>query len=533
MNRKTLVLPAVVGLLAPALAACGASGDGSDGNAAIVVGTTDQFVASKDSPAPLDPAIGYEAGVWNVLRQTVQTLMHVPRGGGEPVPEAAESCAFTDTQNESYRCKLRGGLKFADGTAITADDVKYSIDRVIRIDADNGPVALLANIDTVETRGEREVVFHLRTPDATFPYKLATPVAGIVPRSKYEAKSARAGFQVDGSGPYTMKPEVEHNKVVKVLFTRNPLYKGDLKVRNEKVELDVFPGPEAMGKALDDKKIDMMTRTMSPEQSRQMLEKPEDGIKLTEMPGLAIHFLGFNTNDPAVKNKAVRQAMAQIIDRGEIAGKVYGTTAEPLYSLIPSGITAHANSFYDKYREPSAAKAAAILDDAGVDTPVKLTLHYPSDRVGAGSAAEFGTLKKQFNDTGLFDVTVEGTPWAKYRPAQLRGDYAVYGMGWFPDFPDPDNFVAPFLDRNNFLNSPYTLTPAQKTLIPQSRRESDRSAATKTFRQLQDIIATDVPLLPIWQGKQYAASREGLTGVEWAVNSSADLHLWELGKGTG
>src|SRR6478752_5543631 len=98
MNRKTLVLPAVVGLLAPVLAACGASGDGSDGNAAIVVGTTDKFVASKDNPAPLDPAIGYEAGVWNVLRQTVQTLVHVPRGGGEPVPEAAESCTFTETQ---------------------------------------------------------------------------------------------------------------------------------------------------------------------------------------------------------------------------------------------------------------------------------------------------------------------------------------------------------------------------------------------------------------------------------------------------
>ncbi|MFF8914586.1 ABC transporter substrate-binding protein [Streptomyces sp. NPDC015032] len=532
MNRKTLVLPAVVGLLAPVLAACGASGDGGDGRDAIVVGTTDQFVASKEGPAPLDPAIGYETGVWNVLRQTVQTLMHLPRGGGEPVPEAAESCTFTDTQNESYRCKLRGGLKFSDGTAISADDVKYSIDRVIRIAADNGPVALLANIDTVETRGDREVVFHLRTPDATFPYKLATPVAGIVPRSKYDAKSARTGFQVDGSGPYTMKPEVEHNEVVKFVFTRNPLYKGDLKVQNKKVELDVFSDPAAMDKAFDDKKIDMMARTMSPEKSRQMLENPRDDIKLTETPGLAIHFLGFNTNDPAVKNKAVRQAMAQIIDRGEIAGKVYGTTAEPLYSLIPSGITAHSNSFYDKYGDPSTAKAAKILDAAGVDTPVKLTLHYPSDRAGAGNAAEFGTLKKQFDDTGLFDVTVQGTPWAEYRPAQLRGDYAVYGMGWFPDFPDPDNFVAPFLDKNNFLNSPYKSALAQKTLIPQSRRESDRSAATETFRQLQDIIAADVPLLPIWQGKQYAASREGITGVEWAVSSSADLHLWELGNGT-
>ncbi|MFJ2586329.1 ABC transporter substrate-binding protein [Streptomyces sp. NPDC087538] len=530
MNRRTLVLPAVVGLLAPVLAACGASGDGGDGKGAVVVGATDQLVASKDNPAPLDPAIGYEAGVWNVLRQTVQTLMHVPRGGGLPVPEAAEGCAFTDTQNESYRCKLRSGLEFADGKPVTADDVKYSMDRVIGIHAANGPVALLDNIDTIETKGEREVVFHLRTPDATFPYKLSTPVAGIVPRSAYPAKSARTGFRVDGSGPYTMKAETRHDKVVKIHFTRNPRYKGDLKVRNDKVELDLFPDAAAMGKAFDSKKIDMMARTMTPAQAKQLLEKPESGVDLTEMPSLAIRCLGFDTKDPAVKDKAVRQAMAQVIDRGEIAGKVYGTTAEPLYSLIPSSIAGHTNSFYNKYGEPSTAKAAAILRSAGIRTPVKLTLHYTTDHFGVGTAAEFQALKKQFNDTGLFDVTVKGTPWEKFRPAQVRGDYAVYGMGWFPDFPDPDNFTAPFLDRNNFLNSPYKSALAQKTLIPQSRRETDRSAATKTFQQLQDVVATDVPVLPIWQGKQYVASREGLTGVEWALNASADLQLWELAE---
>lgn len=532
MNRKTLVLPAVVGLLAPVLAACGASDGGSDGDGAIVVGTTDQFVASKDTPAPLDPAIGYEAGVWNVLRQTVQTLMHVPRGGGEPVPEAAESCAFTDTANESYRCKLRSGLEFADGSKVTAEDVKYSIDRVIRIKSTNGPVALLNNIDTVETMGDREVVFHLRASDATFPYKLATPPAGIIQPQKYAANSARSGFQVDGSGPYTMKPEVKNDQVVKVVFTRNPNYKGDLKVKNDKVELDLFPDATAMGKALDDKKIDMMTRTMSPKQSQQMLESPKDGIKLTEMPGLAISYLGFDTNDPAVKNKAVRTAMAQIIDRGQIASEVYGTTAEPLYSLIPSGIAGHTNSFFNKYGEPSTAKATETLKAAGIHTPVKFTLHYTTDHYGEATATEFKTLQKQLNATGLFDVTVKGTPWAKYRPAELRGEYAVYGMGWFPDFPDPDNYTAPFLDKNNFLNSPYKSTVAQKTLIPQSRREADRTVAAGTFKQLQDIVAEDIPVLPVWQGKQYVASLEGLTGVEWAVNSSADLQLWELGRGT-
>ncbi|WP_309049691.1 ABC transporter substrate-binding protein, partial [Streptomyces sp.] len=173
MNRKTLVMPAVAGLLAPLLAACGASEE----SRAIVVGTTDQFTATEDAPAPLDPAFAYDTGAWNILRQTVQTLLHVPRGGGEPVPEAARSCGFTDKASESYRCTLRPGLTFADGTPVTAEDVKYSVERVLKIKSDNGTAALLSNIDTVETKGD-EIVFHLKTPDATFPYKLSTPVAG-------------------------------------------------------------------------------------------------------------------------------------------------------------------------------------------------------------------------------------------------------------------------------------------------------------------------------------------------------------------
>ncbi|MYX12720.1 peptide-binding protein [Streptomyces sp. SID8374] len=529
MNRKTLVLPAVVGLLAPVLAACGSTDSGAGGEGAIVVGTTDQLVASEENPAPLDPAIGYEAGVWNVLRQTVQTLTTVPNGGGEPVPEAAQSCTFTDTANESYRCTLRAGLKFADGTPVTAEDVKFSIQRVIDINSDSGPVGLLANIDTIETKGDNQVVFHLNTPDATFPYKLATPAAGIVPKAKYPAKEARDGFQVDGSGPYTMKPRTEGGRVTRITFTKNPSYKGELKVLNDKVDMDLFPDAEAMGKALEEKKIHMMTRAMSPEQARDMLVKPKEGIELTEMPGLAISYLGFNTKDPVV-NKAVRQAMAQIIDRGEIAGKVYGTTAEPLYSVIPSSITGHTNAFFNKYGEPSTAKAAQTLEKAGVKTPVKFTLHYTNDHYGSATAKEFKALQGQLNGSGLFEVAVQGKEWSKYRPEQKRGDYAAYGMGWFPDFPDPDNYTAPFLDKNNFLNSPYRSQEAQNVLIPKSRREADRSAAATTYEKLQDIVATDVPVLPIWQGKQYVASRSGVAGVERSVSATSELQLWELNR---
>ncbi|MGW0333590.1 ABC transporter substrate-binding protein [Streptomyces sp. NPDC003011] len=531
MNRKTLVLPAVIGLLAPVLAACGGSGSGSDGGGAIVVGTTDRFSATKDAPAPLDPAYAYDVGTWNILRQTVQTLMIMPKGDGDPVPEAAERCGFTDSGNERYACTLREGLKFADGTTVTAQDVKYSIDRARALKADSGVFALLSTIDTVETQGDREVIFHLKTADATFPFKLSTPVAGIVNPDDYAKGKLRDGFDVDGSGPYTLKAEVDNDALVNVVFTKNPHYKGTLKVNNDEVEMRSFDDADAMGAALGDGDIDVMTRTMSPEQIDKLANASGGDIDLVELAGLEIRYLGFNTDAPSVKSKAVREAMAQVINRSELVAKVYGSQAEPLYSMVPASITGHSNAFFNTYGDPNAAKAKSVLAQANITTPVKLTMHYTTDHYGPATKQEFEVLQKQLNDTKLFDVDIQGTPWETFRPAEQKGAYDVYGMGWFPDFPDADNYLAPFLDADNTIGSPYVNNKIRKTLIPESRRESDRLAAATSLNDIQDIVADDVPVLPLWQGKQYVAARDTITGTAYALNSSSTLQLWELGRG--
>ncbi|MCM9078618.1 ABC transporter substrate-binding protein [Streptomyces spororaveus] len=531
MNRKTMVLTAAAGLLTPALAACGSASGGGAGSGAIVVGTTDRFEAADYAPAPFDPAYAYDAGAWNILRQTVQTLMHTPRGGGQPVPEAASACRFTDAGNESYRCTLRPGLKFADGEPLTAKDVKFSIDRVRAIKDENGPSSLLSTLDNVEVNGTDTVVFHLKTPDATFPFKLSTPAAGIVSEKNYDAKKLREGFAVDGSGPYTMKAEVKGNRLVRAVFTKNPHYKGDIKLQNDKVELRTFADSPAMGKALTDGKIHMVSRTLSPAQITEFSAQPPKGVKLVPMPGLEIRYIGFNTDAPVVKDKAVRQALAAAVDRGQLITKVYGKAAQPLYSLVPTTVTGHVNSFYNKYGDANTPKAAALLKDAGIKAPVKLTLNYTSDHYGDGTAAEFEALKAQLNSTGLFDITVQGSEWADFRPAQKKGDHAAYGLGWFPDYPDADNFLAPFLEQDNFLGTPYANSAVRTRLIPESRRAVDRTVAVPAITEMQDIVAEDVPVLPLWQGKQYVAARDGITGVEWSVNAISDLQLWELGRG--
>ncbi|MFF5446650.1 ABC transporter substrate-binding protein [Streptomyces sp. NPDC012888] len=532
MNRKTMVLTAAAaGLLTPALAACGSATGGGAGSGAIVVGTTDRFEAADSAPAPFDPAYAYDAGAWNVLRQTLQTLMRTPRGGGKPVPEAASDCAFTDGTNQTYRCTLRPDLEFANGDPLTAKDVKFSIDRVLAIKDENGPASLLSTIDRTEAKGEDTVVFHLKTPDATFPYKLATPATGIVNSKTYEAKKLREGFEVDGSGPYRMKAEVEGNRMVRAVFTRNENYKGELKPKTDRVELRSFDDAESLGDALTGGSVHVVSRTLSPAQIKRFSATPPKGVRLVPLPGLEIRYLGFNTEAPAVKEKAVRQALAAAVDRARIIDKVYGHSAQPLYSLVPSSVPGHVNSFFNKYGQADTQAAAGLLRAANVKTPVKLTLNYTTDHYGDGTAAEFEALKQQLNATKLFDITVQGTDWAQFRPAQKKGDYAAYGLGWFPDYADAENFLGPFLDQDNFLGTPYANATVRTKLLPESRRAADRTMASGPLGDIQDIVADDVPVLPLWQGKQYVAARDGITGVEWSVNSISDLQLWELGRG--
>ncbi|MEU9123749.1 ABC transporter substrate-binding protein [Streptomyces sp. NPDC048506] len=532
MNRKTLVLPALAGLLAPVLAACGSSDGAGDGGDPIVVGVATPIEATKAAPAPLDPSQAYDVDAWNVLRASLQTLMRLPRSGTAPVPEAAESCGFRDTQNEQYRCTLRSGLKFSNGHALTAQDVKFSIERMKTINNTNGPVSLLNDIDKVEAPSDTEVVFHLNKPDATFPQKLTTPAASIVDPEVYPKDRLYSGFDLVGSGPYTVKVEHSGNRITKAVFTKNPDYKGGMKTKNDKVEMRFFGDSVSTEKALRRGDVDVMNRGLSPSQVKGLENARDKHITLEPMPGQEIRYLAFNTKAPVVANKAVRQAMAQIVNRSQLVRDVYSYTGDPLYSMVPTGLTGHINSFFNKYGNPNVAAARKTLQQANITTPVKFTLTYTTTHYGSSTAKEVRALQQQLNDSKLFDISVKGVDsWQQFRTDAQDGKYTVYNMGWFPDIPDADNYIAPFIGKANFLGSPYRNGTIESQLIPSSRQQSDRSAAAADFKQAQDIIAQDVPLLPLWQGKQYVAARDDITGIEWALNSSSGLQIWELGRG--
>ncbi|MFD0357414.1 ABC transporter substrate-binding protein [Streptomyces sp. NPDC127110] len=506
------------------LAGCGLLSD--DGDAAakrITVGTM-------SAPSTLDPAAAWD-GSWELYRNVYQTLLAFPTGSTKPQPDAAQTCEFTDAANTAYRCTLRKGLKFSDGEVLDAKAVKHSLDRIRTINHKSGPAGLFNSLDKIEAPDALTVVFHLKTPDATFPYVLGSPAASLVAPKEYPANKVRQDNKVVGSGPYVLTSYTEGGEAV---LGRNENYTGFANRQNDGVTIRYFADSKKMIAALKGKEIDATYRGLSAAEIKD-LQTPAShaqGVQVVENVGAEIRYLVFNPSDPQVNKPAVRQAIAQIIDRGAIVSKVYQGTAEPLYSMVPKGVVGHKTPFYDIYGNPDVAKAKKILTTAGITQKVELTFWYTTDRYGASTADEFTEIKRQLEESELFKINLRGQPWKTFQEGYQNGQYPVFGRGWFPDFPDPDNFIAPFVGKENAVGTPYEPAKIQNELLPRSRREGDRSAGVREFEEAQQIFAQDVRLLPLWQGKLYVGAREDIAGAERALDPQTAMQMWELRRKT-
>ncbi|MDH6629931.1 peptide/nickel transport system substrate-binding protein [Streptomyces sp. LBL] len=498
---------------------CGvlSSGSSDDAGRPIVVGTT-------SAPSTLDPAASWD-GSWELFRNIYQTLLAYPNGATTPQPDAAERCAFTDSSSRTYRCELREGVTFSDGHALDAQAVKYSIDRIRAIKAPSGPSGLLGSLDRVQAVGDREVVFHLNQPDATFPFVLATPAMSIVEPADYPARSLRKDGKVSGSGPYALRANDDGKKAELVA---NKSYKGFAQRKNDAVTIRYFHNSSSMVKALRGRQIDLTYRGLAADDIVSLESKKDENLQLVEGSGTDISYLVFNPKDPWANKPAVRKAVAQVVDRAAIAHKVYKDTVDPLYSMVPKGLTGHTTGFFDYYGEPSTSKARRILTDDGITQRVPLTLWYTTDRYGSETAQQFQELKRQLDGSGLFTITLKSRPWKTYVEGYQKGEYPVFGRGWFPDFPDAENFIAPFVGNKNALGTPYPAPKITGVLLPRSRGESNRADVAKDFEEAQQILVDDVRLLPLWQGRQYVAANDDISGAERALDPSTIMTVWQL-----
>ncbi|PUA79327.1 ABC transporter substrate-binding protein [Nocardioides currus] len=526
-------------LLVGSLAACGGDDDsggggGGDssggGGAPWILGTTDTVTA-------LDPAGSYDLGSSTLEYNLYQTLVTVPAKSTEIVGDAAEGCTYDDP--ETLTCTLKEGLTFSNGDELTSSDVKYSFERSIAIQDPNGAaIYLLGSItDTaddgtvtlnegaIETPDDLTVVFHLDHPDTTFQYVLTYPgAAAIVDEDVFPADTKLDDESIIGSGPYKLS---QYKAGEQAVLEINDEYSGENAGQSAQVFVKYYSEPSALKLAAENGEVDVAWRSLSPTDIADL--KNNDAVTVATGEGSEIRYWVWQLSTDAAKQLPVRQAVAQVYDREAIAQDAYDGTVDPLYSIVPPGYAGQKDSYQEAYGEPDVAKAKKILDDAGISTPVDLTLGWTPTHYGPSTEDEANEVKRQLEDSGLFTVTLKSTEWEQYQTISKEGAYDLFLYGWFPDYPDADDYLSPFLIDGGFFQNNYKNPEAEK-LIADEQGTDDEATREEAFGKLQDIAAKDVPFIPSWVGTNIGVYGAGITGVEDTLDPAFIFRFWLVSK---
>jgi peptide/nickel transport system substrate-binding protein len=531
-GRRALALGGGVAVTALVLTGCASTGSSSKDLNGLVIGTTDSIVS-------LDPAGSYDNGSFAVQNQVFPFLMNTPTGSPDVKPDIATKGVFTDPT--TYTVTLKKGLEFANGHKLTSSDVKFSFDRELKINNANGPQSLLANLKSIDTPNATTVVFHLDHADQTWPQVLSSPAGPIVDQQVFSATKLTPASKIvkDNAfaGQYTITT-FKQNDLVQ--YKRNPKYDGLLgKAKTAEVTASYFTKETDLKLAVQKGQVDVAYRSLTPTDVKSL--SSDKKLKVTYGPGGEIRYLVFNfktmpygtgqTGASTAKALAVRQAVADSVDRSALASQVYNDTYKPLYSMVPTGLTGASTPYETMYGNgsggPDVAKAKKTLQDAGISGKVTLNIQYAPDHYGEASDDEYALLKTQLEDTGLFTVNIQSTIYTTYSVQRTKDAYPEYQLGWFPDFSDADNYLSPFFTKDNFVQNHYD-DPKLQNLIAQEQAESNQSQRASILEQAQTQQAKEISTLPLLQGKQVAVAAKDVKGL--ALDASFKFRYGTLTK---
>jgi len=459
-------------------------------------------------------------------------------GTTELAPQLATELPQISEDGLTYTIPLRTGVTFHDGTPFTAETMKFSLDRFIQ----NGgrPAFLLAEkVESIAASGENEITIKLKEPFAAFPALLTFWGTTPVPAQGYEIGAGK--FKPDrfvGTGPYKLASFATDS----IRLDVNENYWGD-KPANQGIDIQLYTSPANLYNAFRTGGIDIAYQTLDPDQIASLQREAESGgWQVIEAGTTVINYMPLNQKIEPMNDPNVRKAVAAMIDRNLINDRVFQGQAEPLYSLIPTSFDVYKPVFKDAYGDGDFEKAKGFLNAAGFSEskPLELEIWYPSSSTVRGIVAN--TLKESIERglPNLVTVEVKSAESATLWENVEKGVYPTVLSNWYPDYYDADTFVEPFLgctkgsasalceEGQSQSHGSFYYSDRANQLINEQRAETDKAARDQIFTQLQDISATDVPYIPLWQNKDFVFAKQGVANV--AIEPTQQFLLWQISK---
>ena len=469
----------------------------------LVIGVTDKV-------SDIDPANAYDFYTWEVLNNIMNGLVTYKPGTTDIEPAIAASWDVNSNASV-WTFHLRHDVKYPNGTVLKAQDVVWSIERVMRIKGD--PSWLVTSfVKKVTAPDDFTVVFTLKHPTAYFLALLTDPPYFPVSRA-YDPNHIQSDQTAGGAGPYYITKWVRDQELD---LQANPYYYGP-QPKIKKIIIKFYKDATTMRLALENGEINIAWRTLRPTDIKSL--KEEGKYNVVEIPSSYIRYICMNTVKGPTKDVRVRQALAYAVDRQQIAERVFQGTVEPLYTLIPIGMWSHKDVFKEKYgASPNLNAAKQLLQEAGYSTTnkLKIDLWYTPSHYGDTEADLAQLLKQQWEATGMIEVNIKSAEWQTYLQYARTGSMEVYMFGWYPDYLDPDDYTTPFLssvdNANGWAGTGYNSSQMNQ-ILSEAQQLTNKTQREKLYIQAQELLAQDVPYIPIIQGKLYVVAQKDIGGI--------------------
>ena len=535
MKMRNIAAAAMAGALAVSLAACGSSASTGAANAtgeaadAAEAGSTGFTVQLGPNPETLDPALNAAVDGGNTLITIEEPLLIIDENN-EVQPGQAESYEVSD-DGLTWTFHMRDGLKWSDGSDLTAADFEYSFKRLANPDT-AAPYAetvvgmiygyqdAIGNPDadgnTTTDPDWDALNVHASEDGKTLTVQLSYPCSYFDKLASFVATSPvqQATVEANGdswctepdtyvcNGPYMI---TEWTPSERIVLSKNPYYVGgwdSSKIVSDTITLLLLEDSSASYAAYNSGEAQLVKDV--PTDEIPSLTRVEDGgdFYLDEIMGT--YYISLNDQEEPFTDVRVRKALSLAIDRDYVANTIMQGIYTPATALVGPGIVDENGYFMDNANggepyisddyEANLEEAKSLLAEAGYpDGEGFPTITYSANDSGYHiPVAEY--LQQAWGELGI-TMNIDKVEWSSFIPMRRAGDYDISRNGWSMDYNDPSNMLELFTTNNGNNDGKYA-NPEFDQVIEDSR-VADKTTHFEKLHEAEDILMNDAACIPV------------------------------------
>jgi oligopeptide transport system substrate-binding protein len=498
-------------------AASPTSAPASNGNAGESPGTEEpldggRFVRLFVDPPTLDPHLTTDATSATIIVEVFGGLMTID-SNLQVVNDLAEDWGVSD-DGRVYTFRIRPDATFHDGTPVTAEDVRWSLERatnplteapnvdqylgdIVGVDEKLAGDAL--EVSGVRVINDRTIEITIDQPKSYFLAKLTYPTAFVLDRENIEANPKNWFRAPNGTGPFRM---TEYKVGETLILSRNEGYHlGPAKLAE--VEFILSGGTSMLMYENDEIHIAGVgladiDRLIDPTHSL-------NGELMRAAPSFSVQYIGLNVNEPPLDDRKVRQALNLAIDKKEIATIVLGDQVVPATGILPPGFPGFNESVtgygFDPIRAKQLLQESKYGDDLDNLPPITITT---AGSFGANVSLDMEVVLQMWEKNLAIRTEFQQTEFATFLKDLNKRRFQMFDIGWIADYPDPENFLDILFHSDSSNNHTNYSNPEVDSFLEQARIETDETLRFSLYSQAEQTILDDAPWIPLWySGERY------------------------------